>query len=618
MPNVKVIKSIIEEYGLTWLINRLIYSIKIKTMKMAPATEKWYEKDTQYPKRLDLFQIDVKYLKEYIKQLEYEKKQALIRMADKACEGIIIGFSSIDLNYGNPIDWQLNPLTGKRCDEKRKWYNIPDFDEERGDIKVTWEASRFSHFITLARAYLLTEDIRYYNSFSTQLEEWLSKNIYSYGANYKCSQECALRMVNTLLAYTIFKDQEVATDADTSNVKNLIDRCYRKILSNFFYSYRCIKNNHTISELMGMIVGAWCSNDHKQIDKAYSLLNKVICEQFTEDGGYCQFSFNYQRLALQDIECVLSIEEKTGKAITGEARERIKNAALLMYQCQDESGDMPNYGNNDGAMAFPVTSCGYRDFRPIINTIFALCEGKQLYQEGNHQEELIWFSGGRKFQEYPKEKKERISTRFEKGGLFTLREKHSWAMVVSTDYRTRPGHMDQHHLDLWMNNVNVLCDAGTYSYASDLGRKLLKNESHNTAVVNDSWQMNFREPFLIYDWTRRDLGKCDDDSFEGKIISANGYKHYRKVKKNGSSYVITDKVDKDFTILFHTICEIQQEDKGYTLKFAGENMCRIECNAYSSITTAKRSLYYLVEEDINCLLIKGKANNEIKTIITIE
>ena len=616
MPNTRMIKSVISEYGSGWLVNRTLYSAKLKMMGFAPQTEKWFEEKSTYPQRLDLFDIDIQVLQAFLRgQLSEEDKKGLIETADKATEGIILGFSSFELNYGNPIDWQLSPLTGKRCDEKQKWYRIPDFDKERGDIKAIWEASRFSHFITLSRAYLLTGDVKYYKAFNDQLKSWLEKNSYGYGANFKCSQECSLRMVNGLLAYTVFRRAGIATDADASNIKDLIDRCYRKVLSNFFYAYKCIKNNHTISELMGMIVGAWCAEDEKQLDKAYKLLDEVIDEQFMADGGYRQFSFNYQRLAMQDLEVVMSID--TGRKITDKCRDKIKNSAMLMYQCQDESGDVPNYGNNDGALVFPLSSCGYRDFRPIINTSYALSTGKQIYEEGKHQEELIWFSGGKKLEEYKTAHITRQSSQFAGAGLFTIRGDRSWALVVSNDYTSRPGHMDQNHIDLWIDGLNVLCDAGTYSYASDEGRKLVRNENHNTAIVERKPQMNSRGPFLIYDWTRRELGSCDDCGFSGKIISANGYEHIRKVKQIGASYEITDICDKDFRILFHTPCAIEKNYKGYILKFNGKELCTIEHNSKSTLTRGRRSLYYLKQDVTTCLTIEGHAGTEIKTIIRI-
>lgn len=618
MPGIGVIKTVLREYGVGWAVNRSLYSLKLKSMVIAPHTEKWYEKRTAFPKRLDLFQLDVGRLQTFLRnELNEAAQQTLLETADKACEGVITGFSSLELRFGMPLDWQCNPLTGKRCDEKKKWYQIPDFENERGDIKVIWEASRFSHFIILARAYLLTGTEKYYVAFHEQLKDWLEKNVYNRGSNFKCGQECAFRMVNTLLAYTVFQEQGIATDADASNVKDLIDRCYRRILNNFFYAYKCIRNNHTISELMGMIVGAWCCGDSKRLDTAYRLLDEVIAEQFMEDGGYLQFSFNYLRLALQDLECVLSVSHRTGKKLSEKSRNRITNAAMLLYQCQDASGDVPNYGSNDGALVFPVTSCGYRDFRPVVNTAYALASGKQLEPDGLHCEELIWFSGGKTAAEFPTEMCERSASQFYEAGLFTLRTPKSWAMVIANDYRSRPAHMDQLHLDLWVDGVNVLCDAGTYSYASEAGRALVRNDSHNTAVVSGKTQMCASGPFLIYRWTRRALCAADDSSIEARVVSQNGYTHLRRLHRVGGSFEITDQVDQDFTIAFHTPCEVSVSGDEARLSYCGKTLCVIHCTAAIERVPSCRSLFYLKQEASSCLLIHGCANTVLKTILEI-
>ena len=617
MPKISVIKTVLNEYGVDWAMNRALYSMKLKVMRTAPFIERCYEKKADYPKRLDLFQIDIKALKDFLRNiLSKEDKVQVINAADKACSGIITGFSSVELNYGNPVDWQLNPLTGRRSDEKKKWYTIPDFDEKRGDIKVIWEASRFSHFFTLTRAYLLTENDKYYKAFSIQLENWLAHNPYGFGANFKCGQECSLRMVNALLAFTIFKECGIATDIDADNVKELIDRCYRKVLSNFNYAYKCIKNNHTISELMGMIVGAWCSNDKKQLNKAYDMLDEVIDEQFMADGGYRQFSFNYQRLAMQDLECVMSISKTTGRRLSEHSIEKLRNSAILMFQCLDDSGDMPNYGSNDGALIFQVSSCSYRDFRAVINTTYALTTGRQLFDKGKYQEELIWFSGGKDYQAYVTENIPKKSSRFKNAGLFTIRGKNSWAMIISNDYHSRPAHMDQLHFDLWIDGVNVLCDAGTYSYASEKGKKLVRNESHNTAEISGKSQMNTNGPFMLYNWTKRELGCCDKDIFESRCISANGYTHVRKVERIGLLYKITDNVNMVYHILFHTPCEIQCDGDTLVLYSNGQAKCRIRSSGSVKVMKSNRSLYYLKMEEINCVLITGHAGEETITMIS--
>lgn len=613
--NGKMIGAVLKEYGAGWAANRCLYSAKLKMLSTAERTEKFFEKKVNYPSRLDIFSFDIEKIKTSLKDLPEEKKDELKRQADHICEGKILGFSSVELDYGCPPDWQLNPLTGKKCSSEEKWYKIPDFDPQRGDIKAVWEASRFSHFVTLARAYLLTGDEKYYKAFAEQLADWIKNNPYGYGANFKCGQECALRMVNGLLAYTAFSKTGAAKECDKKNIEILILRCYRRILSNFFYARNCIKNNHTISELVGMIIGAWCCGDEKQLSRAFRTLDEVIHEQFTSDGGYCQFSFNYERLALQDIEIVLSIEEKTGYRLQESSRRKVLAAAELMYQCQDDSGDMPNYGPNDGALAFPVTSCGYRDFRPVIHTVYALLTGKKLYESGIYEEELLWFgkeiTGGT-------ELRSRVSRAFDGAGLYTFRRADSWAMTVLNDYKSRPAHMDQLHFDLWIDGINVFCDGGTYSYASEEGKELAGNAGHNTAVCEGKLQMNTHGAFLVYDWTEKGRAKHTDTLFCGEMRSLNGYAHHRKIEMTEGGYRITDRVKGEgkFEILFHTPCEVQNKGDVLELEINGAVVCTMRSSAKPEIKRAYRSLYYLNKEEISC--IRYPAGTEDMVITDIE
>lgn len=617
MKKLHMLLAVLREFGVRWAIDRGLYSLKLRLLGLCPAAGRLFEKAPPYPVRTDLFRVDVSALRSILSELDEADRRQLIETADNACRGVIRGFSSLDLDYGDPIDWQRSPLTGKRCSEKQRWHRIPDFDGERGDIKVIWEASRFSHFITLARAFLLTGEERYHEAFSEQLDAWLRDNPYGYGANFKCGQECALRMVNALLASAVFRETGALTQHDEDNLKELTDRCYRKILSNFFYAYRCIKNNHTISELMGMIAGAWCSAD-RRLDRAFRLLDEVVAEQLTEDGGYRQFSFNYQRLALQDLECVLSMESVVGRRLSEDSRARIRNAALLMFQCQDAQGDMPNYGSNDGALAFPVTSCGYRDFRPVVNGAYALTAGKQLYGDGPQQEELIWFSGGRPLDAFGRELMERASAQFPSAGLFTLRAEKTWAMLVANDYHSRPAHMDQLHLDLWIGGVNVLCDCGTYSYAGEPGRELVQAGSHNTLAADGRPQMNARGPFLIFDRTKLRRAEASAASFEGEVTSANGYTHRRRVVMTETGLEITDETDKDGYVLFHTPCAVEPGAGGAILKSGERTVCRLVSSGEITVEKAVRSLYYLKKDEIRRIAVRIGPGRGLTTRIETE
>ena len=199
-----MIKAILTEYGFPWIFNRILYSIKLRIMRVFPILEKLFEKKVNIT-YLDLFEVNANKIEDFLRDLPHKKKQEIIYIADQAIKGKIKAFSSIELDYGDPINWHINPITGIEVDKRTKWYKIPDFDSDRGDIKVIWEASRFTHFFYFTRAYMITKNRKYYEAYSEQLNNWLKENPYSYGANYKCGQEATLRMINAIIAYSVFK-----------------------------------------------------------------------------------------------------------------------------------------------------------------------------------------------------------------------------------------------------------------------------------------------------------------------------------------------------------------------------------------------------------------------------
>ena len=611
-------KSILTEYGIPWVINRSLYSAKLKMMRAIPKTENLFEKKVKI-KRINIFQVDCNKIERFLNEITDGDKKEIIQTADKAMDGKIKAFSSIELNYGNPINWSLNPITNVEVDNNKKWYEIPDFDPARGDIKAVWEISRFTHFFYFVRAYMITKDIKYYKAFSTQIDEWIKQNPYSYGPNYKCGQEATLRMINALIAYSVFKNYRVTTKDDEVNLKKLVEDSYKKVLSNFFYAHKCIKNNHTLSEIAGLIIGAWCSEDGTGLKRAYQLMDKEIENQFMKDGGYIQYSFNYQRFALQIMEFVLKTSKITGVELSEQSKVLIEKSALLMYQLQDETGDVPNYGSNDGALIFPVTTCDYRDFRPVLNTIYALLKGNRLYGQGNYDEEILWFSDlNLKAISYADIQRQSIGHR--DSGFYSLRHNGGHLMIVLQDFKTRPAQMDQMHIDLWHKGVNVLCDSGTYSYASDLGKQMSLTAAHNTVEIKGKEQMKKHGPFLIYDWTSAKNVEFRENYFKGTMMSKNGYSHTRVINKDCNRYIIEDQVIgnvENYRILFHTPCEIRRIGYGLDLFYDNRLVVKIITDRDIHIDECYRSLFYLKKEKIYQISILNKAKNNTKVKIVL-
>src|SRR5699024_5583523 len=136
---INLLKSVVNEYGLRWSINRGLYTMKIETLKRFPSLDILFEKQVNI-KKIDIFDFNIEAIETFLNNLDIEEKQSIVDIADDAIEGIITGFSSIKLDFGKPINWHMNPITGFENNKKEKWFKIPDFDEQVGDIKVIWEA----------------------------------------------------------------------------------------------------------------------------------------------------------------------------------------------------------------------------------------------------------------------------------------------------------------------------------------------------------------------------------------------------------------------------------------------------------------------------------------------
>src|SRR3989442_6144516 len=101
------------------------------------------------------------------------------------------------------VDWNRDPLSGF------SWpldyhADINLIRNDGSDARVVWELNRLSHFITLGRAYAITNDDTFSKEFFQQLKDWRAQNPVAHGVNWNCAMEVALRAINLLGAFQIF------------------------------------------------------------------------------------------------------------------------------------------------------------------------------------------------------------------------------------------------------------------------------------------------------------------------------------------------------------------------------------------------------------------------------
>lgn len=630
-------KSLIMEYGYKWFFHRTLYSLKIFALNKNSKLELILDKKTKKNKeqlQINLIDLDIEGIKGHLDSCDIKTKKEIVRLAENAIDGKILAFSHLNLDYGSPINWNLNPVTNQFINYE-KWYRIKDFNSRSGDIKLVWEISRFTHLFYFMRAYLLTNDKKFYAAFSSQVQEWIDSNEFSYGPNYKCGQESSFRMINIIIGYNFFNQFNLTSEQDRRNVEKIVLDSHNKIINNFSYAKNCIKNNHTISEITGLIIGSYVLGNEKEMKKNCELLNKEIDNQFFDDGGYIQYSFNYQRLVFQIILFNLKISPKTNFTLTKNNTKKINNSLKMMRDFLVKDSFLPNYGSNDGALLFPVSSVDYSNYSPQINALWNYLNDTNLFDisemnDKNYLEESIWFSKANHLldnAEYNAKK----NKRYDNYGLYKLSHDFGYSMIVLQNFESRPAQMDQLHLDLWHRGENLLCDSGSFSYASSLGLELASTKGHNTVQVGELDQMERRPPFFIYNWTEKKDVKLDNNYFRGSFHSKNGYFHQREIFIHQNKHLITDSIKLntdtkigELSVVFNIpnpLKIINNEVHIFSINNSSKIIAKIKSNGNLKLEKSFRSKYYFKKEEINKLFIVHplleKNEFEVSTVIEL-
>jgi asparagine synthase (glutamine-hydrolysing) len=433
--------------------------------------------------------------------------QRTLSVADDYARGRFLYYGRVVYDLGWPPDWLLNPYTGSRHDAGRHWCDTPTFSPALGDIKDVWEASRFACAFWLVRAYAMSGDERYPAAFWAMFESWCRQNPLNRGPHWKCGQETALRSMAWCFALFSFWRAEATTPQRVANLVKMLALQAERIAGNIQYAVSQ-KNNHALSEAIGLLTTAWLFPELKGARRWQALglhvLEREAVRQIYADGSYVQQSMNYHRVMLHDCVWALRLAELNGIELSPKIIEAVGRAGSFLFEMLDRpSGRVPNYGANDGALVLPLSACDYLDYRPTVQAACYLGRKHPVLPAGPWDEMLIWLFGPHALAA-PRQELQPTSRRFDAGGYYTLRAGGTWGLIRCHSFRDRPAHVDMLHLDLWHQGVNVLGDCGTYRYYAPekptLERGLRDIAGHNTVEIDGRGPLQLLSRFLWAPW----------------------------------------------------------------------------------------------------------------------
>ena len=433
----------------------------------------------------------------------------LLAEADAIVAGHFQLLGHRDLCFGDPIDWHLDPTTGRRA-PLAHWSRINFLDSATvGDHKVVWELNRHQHFLTLGQAYCLTGDDKYAGAFANQLTSWMNANPPTRGVNWASSLEVAFRAIAWIWALALFRKSDRLTEELRARVVALLHvhgRHIERYLSTYFSP-----NTHLTGEALGLFYLGTFLPQLRRADRwrrlGWRVLSAQIERHVLPDGVYFEQASYYQRYTADFYLHLLLIGAATRmerNAIHRPLNELLEHLVYL----QRPDGTTPYVGDDDGGRLLPLDRRAPNDFRSTMATAAVLFDRADFrHAAGTAGPELVWLLGPvalTRFEAMPAVPPAFPSRAFGDGGYYVSRdgwtEDANYSLLDCGPHgidNCGHAHADALAIEIAARGRTMLVDPGTYTYTSPLAERdrFRATSAHNTITLDEASSSSMAGPF---------------------------------------------------------------------------------------------------------------------------
>jgi hypothetical protein len=512
-------------------------------------------------------------------------RNAIIASSDKAIAGKfdLLGFT--DLDFGNPIDWHLDPTSGARAPHIH-WSRIdPVTPAGKYDLKVVWEINRTAHFVTLGQSYRLTEDHRYAEEFVKQASSWIDANPAGMGVAWAASLDVALRAIAWLWALHLCADSRAVAEAFVARlVKSLIEhgRHIEKYLSLYFSP-----NTHLTGEALGLFYLGVALPELRRAESWRRTGLQILLEQLPKhvrkDGVYFEQATYYHRYTADFYIHLLALINANGIAIKREDEQMLRQMLEGLFDhlmwIRRPDGSWPLVGDDDGGRLIKFAPRAANDFSDTLAAGAAIFKrGDWKRAAGEAPAEMLWMFGAEGVDCYDclKEETPRENTHaFETSGYFVMRDgwerDSSFALIDCGRHGSEIGlghaHSDALAIELALRGTTWLIDPGTFVYGADVKTRdwFRSTIAHNTARVDGQDQSLTCAPFAWQTTASCNLIEFEDcGDYVVLLGTHDGYRrlgdpvmHTRSVMmlRKQTAFIISDRFDAnkrhDYAVRYH-------------------------------------------------------------------
>ena len=383
----------------------------------------------------------------------------------------LLGFG--EKSFGREIQWTRDPLSNYvwPLDYHR---DIKLMRDDGSDVRVLWELNRLGHFITLARAYSLTNDERYSAEFFAQLRSWAEQNPYGRGPNWTCAMEVALRAINILAAFETFRHSPQFNADFLSFFLQLLQQHGNYIRRNLEFSY-IATSNHYLSDVVGLLwLGVMLPelrSAREWRDFGLDQMLREMDKQVLEDGADFEASTGYHRFVTELLLYSFMLCKANNVQIQERYWSKLQQMLSYIRAYLRPDGFAPLIGDTDNGRVLPV---GHR-------------------RADDHAYLL------------PAGTADTVSQAFPDAGTYIMRDGDLYLCFNASDAgingRGSHGHNDALSIEVSAGGRAFIVDPGTYVYSADLHKRhAFRSTAYHSTVQIDGKEQNTIDvnmPFVI-------------------------------------------------------------------------------------------------------------------------
>ena len=445
----------------------------------------------------------------------------------------ISGFGFDEPSFGGEIEWRRDPLSNYvwPLDYHR---DIKFMRSDGSDIRVLWELNRLGHLLPLACAYASTRDERYSEEFVIQLKSWNEQNPYGRGPNWTCAMEVALRAMNLLAAFGVFR---YSPQMPVEFFLQLLQQHGNYIRRNLEFSY-IATSNHYLSDVVGLL---WLGLLLPELRDAKSWrefgLDQMLREmdkQVLADGADFEASTGYHRFVTELFLYSFLLCRANNVEIKPRYWSKLQQMLLYIRAYLRPDGFAPLIGDTDGGQVLPFVRRRADDHAYLLDIL--------------------------KLETPPV-----TSQAFPDAGTYIMRHDDLYLCFNASDAgingRGSHGHNDVLSIEVSAGGRAIIVDPGTYVYSADLPKRheFRSTAYHSTVQIDGLEQNTIRvdTPFVIGNEAKpRVLEWKTSDDFDKVVGEHYGYPvtHRRTVTfdKRARLWVIDDEFFGDGEHVYET------------------------------------------------------------------